>query len=587
MKKASNLTLIVVLAALLLAACVPAATSTPTAAPTLPPATEPPTALPPTATATLFPVSLAGPQASTPMKWVDTSVLAFVPAGEFEMGNSVANTLQHTVYLDAYWIQQTKVTNGMYKQCVAAGICTPPTQELGAPQYTNPEYNSHPVVGVSWDQANGYCQWIGGSLPTEAQWEKAARGTQAGQFPWGNDGAACDFLNFANCINHTSDVTDYAEGRSPYGLYDMAGNVFEWVNDFYSETYYNESPAQNPTGPASGDARVIRGSSFETDPDQADSSIRHFMNSGNTRRDVGFRCVVAQPKPLAPFCQLTSYIPGASNLPQGQCALPAVDLRGQYCSNGDGFVTLNISEGAVYQLNRDDYSCIETLVDGKRLLTCKGPRSYENTVEVTVCNASCADTSNAVAAAVCDPGYTLDAATGMCVYAPIAAEVSVAGCPVGYRVIDRGGVKSCALAVGSDGLCPAGLYLDSLFGACISPTGMAEIPYGISSPDLAQQTYAGCAPGYNYDPSFQCCQAANATAYPACPAGTTYSAEQKACVSTQLQLSGPGCVTVQATTLKCSDPVDICSKITAEPVCRRNSYACVWDDKNDKCELKP
>ncbi len=585
MKRASNWTLTVVLAVLLLAACVPA-TTTPTAAPTLPPATEPPTALPPTATPTLFPVSLAGPQAGTSMKWIDTSVLAFVPAGEFQMGNSAANTPQHTVYLDGFWIQQTEVTNGMYSQCVASGSCTPPTQELGAPQYTNPEYNSHPVVGVTWDQANGYCQWIGGSLPTEAQWEKAARGTQGGQFPWGNDGAACDFLNFANCINHTTDVTQYAEGRSPYGLYDMAGNVFEWVNDYYGETYYNESPAQNPTGPASGDYRVVRGSSFETDPDQADSAIRHYNNAGNSRRDVGFRCVVTQPKPLAPYCQLTSYVPSASSLPQGQCELPAVDLRGQYCSKGDGFVTMNISEGAVYQLNRTDYDCVETLVDGKRLLTCKGPRSYENTVEVTVCNASCTETSTNATAAVCDPGYTLDANTGTCVYSPIPAQVGVTGCPVGYRTIDRGGVKTCALAAGNDGLCPPGLYLDSQYGACISPTGMADLPYGLSSPDLAQQSYAGCAPGYNYDPSFQCCQASNAAAYPACPAGTRYSVEQKACLSTQVRLSGPGCVTVQATTLKCSEPIDICSKIVYEPVCRRNSYACVWDDKNDKCEMK-
>ncbi len=587
MNRASNRMLFVILVLMvLLAACAPAATSMPTVAPTLPPATEPPTGLPPVSTPTLFPVLLAGPQASTSMKWIDTSVLAYVPAGDFQMGNASASTPQHTVSLDAFWIQQTKVTNGMYAQCVAAGICAPPTQELGAPQYTNPEYNSHPVVGVSWDQASAYCTWVGGRLPTEAEWEKAARGTSGGTFPWGNDGAACDFLNFATCINHTTSVTDYPDGRSPYGLYDMAGNIFEWVNDWYGETYYNESPVQNPAGPNTGEARVIRGSSFETDPDQAETAIRHFMSGGNTRRDVGFRCVVPQPQPLAPYCQLTSYIPGVSSLPQGQCALPEVDVRGQYCSQGDGFVTVNISEGAVYELNRDDYSCIETFVDGKRLLTCKGPRSLENTVEMTVCNAACTESSSVGTAAVCDPGYSLDAATGMCVYSPIAAEVGVSGCPVGYVMIDRGGVKSCAMAPAADGQCSAGLYLDSLFGACISPTGKAEIPYGVSNPDLAQQTYAGCAAGYTYDPSFQCCQAANASAYPACAAGSTYNSELKACLPTQVRLSGPGCVTVQATTIKCSDPVDICSKITAEPVCRRNSYACVWDDKNDLCKLK-
>ena len=160
------------------------------------------------------------------------------------------------------------------------------------------------------------------------------------------------------------------------------------------------------------------------------------------------------------------------------------------------------------------------------------------------------------------------------------------GCPAGYKLIDRGGQKSCALAPGADGQCPTGLYLDSLYGACISPSGVAEIPYGINAPDLAQQTYAGCAPGYDYDSSFQCCQATNAAAYPQCAPGSTYNSVTKACVPSGQHVSGPGCVTVQATTLKCSEPVDVCSKITKEAVCIRNSYACVWDDKNDLCKLK-
>ena len=158
---------------LLLTACAPT-TATPTALPTLVPVTVGPTAEPPTPT--LIPVALAGPQAASTLKWIDTSVLAYVPAGDFKMGNGVGDSPERNVTLDAFWIQQTKVTNGMYAQCVAAGTCTPPTQELGAPIYTNPAYNSHPIVGVSWDQANAYCTWAGGRLPTEAEWECAARG---------------------------------------------------------------------------------------------------------------------------------------------------------------------------------------------------------------------------------------------------------------------------------------------------------------------------------------------------------------------------------------------------------------------------
>ena len=574
--------------AFVLAACAPA-TATPTPIPATPGiSTEAPTEAPTAApTATLVPVPLAGPQASTTLKWIDASLLAYVPSSEFSMGSGAGDSPTHSVSLDAFWIQQTKVTNGMYAQCVVAGTCTPPTQEIGAPVYTNSDYASHPVVGVTWDQANAYCTWAGGRLPTEAEWELAARGTDGREFPWGNDGAACDFLNFANCINHTTSVTDYSEGRSPYGLYDMAGNVFEWVWDWYSEKYYGESPSLNPQGPDSGDYRVIRGSSFETEPDLADSAIRHYNAPSNARRDVGFRCVIPKPQPLAPYCQLTSYVPGVSSLPQGSCQLPVADVRGNYCAKGDGFVTMNISEGATYKSNRADYSCEEAIVDGKRLVTCKGPRSTETSVEITVCNAACSGSPEETGATPsCDPGYTFDATSGTCVYSPIPAQVGAAGCPSGYKLIDRVGQKSCALAPGADGQCPIGLYLDSLYGACISPNGVAEIPYGINNPELAQQNYAGCAPGYDYDPSFQCCQATNSAAYPQCAPGSTFNSVTKACVPSGQHVSGPGCVTVQATTLKCSEPVDICSKITKEPVCIRNSYACVWDDKNDVCKLK-
>jgi hypothetical protein len=248
---------------------------------------------------------------------------------------------------------------------------------------------------------------------------------------------------------------------------------------------------------------------------------------------------------------------------------------------------MNIPEGSSFRVNRQDYTCEEAVVDGKRLITCKGPRSTETSAEVTVCNDACSNASGQTGAvATCDPGYTLESASGTCVYSPIPANAGQTGCPEGYKVIERGGQNTCALAPGADGQCPTGLYLDTMYGACISPAGLAEIPYGISSPELAQTAFAGCASGYTYEPSFQCCQAANSASYPACAPGTTYNAESKACVPNEIRVSAPGCVTVQATTLKCSEPVDICSKITQETVCLRNSYACMWDERNNVCKLK-
>ena len=195
----------------------------------------------------------------------------------WELG--AANTPQKTISLDGYWIYKTDVTNKMYGQCIATGNCAAPAQEIGTPVYNNPDYGDYPVVGVTWDMANNYCQWAQGQLPSEAQWEKAARGQDGGIYPWGNENAGCDLLNFLGCLGHTNGVNDYPAGRSPYGLLDMAGNVFQWVNDFYDAQLLQQYAGQNPTGPGTGDSHVIRGSSFESDASQTLAGVRHFGGS--------------------------------------------------------------------------------------------------------------------------------------------------------------------------------------------------------------------------------------------------------------------------------------------------------------------
>jgi formylglycine-generating enzyme required for sulfatase activity len=563
-----------------LAACGP--TPNPTAPPSTPlPATE----LPAAPTEPIFSVALAGPQNAEKMTWIDGSTLVYIAPSQFRMGNGVGDAPEHTVTLDGYWIQQTKVTNRMYAQCVAVDACTPPTQELGGPVYSNPDYENHPVIGVTWDQSQAYCTWTQGRLPTEAEWEKAARGIDARVYPWGNDEAACDLLNSAYCIGHTTDVTAYDDGVSPYGLFDMAGNVFEWVGDWYGETYYSDGSPTNPTGPESGEYRVIRGSSFETDPGQEVSAIRHFGATVYHSRDLGFRCVVPQPKPLAPYCQSSAYIPtGVASA--GECQLPFTDIRGQYCANGFGFTTMDIPDGAVYEIVDKGLECTEAVIDGQRRLTCVGPRAQETTNEITVCNPTCSTSPDITGAEpVCNSGYTLDSG-GQCNYAPIARQVSVGGCPAGYILLESNGVKSCVLGAGADGGCPTGLYLDSLVGACMPPSGQSEVPYGIDNPGLAAQTYQGCAAGYAYDSTFQCCQPQTGGTYPGCAPGSAFNADLGACSPNQLKLSGPGCVTVSMNILKCSEPVDVCSKITSETRCLKNSYACEWDDQADICKLK-
>ena len=181
----------------------------------------------------------------------------------------------------------------MYTQCVATGNCAPPAQEVGSPVYSNPLYGDFPVVGVTWDMAANYCGWAQAQLPTEAQWEKAARGADGAVYPWGLADPSCSVVNSEGCLGHSSSVLDFPDGRSPYGAYDMAGNVFQWVKDFYDEHAYDSMAARNPTGPASGSSHVLRGSSYETEKALLSSAVRHFGASAYHSSELGFRCAVA------------------------------------------------------------------------------------------------------------------------------------------------------------------------------------------------------------------------------------------------------------------------------------------------------
>lgn len=548
--------------------------------------TEAPTTAEPIVT--LAPVSLAGPQSGETMKWLDGNTLIYIPPGESSMGDGGFDAPVHTVNLDGYWIQETKVTNRMYDQCLKAGACTPPTQELGGPVFSNPEYASHPVVGVNWDQAQAYCSWIQGSLPTEAQWEKAARGLNGNPYPWGTSNPSCDLLNFSYCNKSTNDVKAYQIGKSPFGLFDMAGNVFEWVSDWYDPTFYSQSPSANPTGPTSGEYRVVRGSSFETFPEQVSSAIRRFNERVDTGRDIGFRCVVNNPQPFAPYCQLSARVPVVSQPATSSCELPEGVVTNQYCQQGDGYATVQISFNSVWEERGTRIQCEEKVEGGLRTLECLGPRGIESTNEVVVCNSACTNQVDfSGLSPVCDSGYSLDATTGTCVYSPISAQPTSGGCPIGYVAKESDGQQFCVASTGADGACAIGLYFDETAGMCAPPNGQSNAPFGINNPTLAQQTFAGCAAGYTYDQNFQCCQANAGGVFPGCPAGTSFDVSTKACVPTLSQtLGGSGCVTVRVNTLKCSNVEDtVCAPITSESRCVAE-FSCKWNEQQGKCELR-
>ncbi|MFN8435393.1 MAG: formylglycine-generating enzyme family protein [Anaerolineales bacterium] len=551
------------------------------------PATEAPTVVP---TQPLAPVTLGGPQSGETIKWIDGSTLIYIPGGSFTMGYG-GDAPVHSVSVDSYWMQETKVTNEMYNLCVKAGACTSPTQELGGPVFTNPSFASNPVVGVTWDQAQAYCTWIQGSLPSEAQWEKAARGVNGNTYPWGEAAPTCDLLNYSNCYGRTTNVTTYEAGKSPFGVLDIAGNVFEWVYDWYDANYYATSPADNPTGPQTGQYRSIRGSSFETAEEQVLSAIRRFNEPTDSGRDIGFRCAVANPQPFAPYCQLTAHVPANQLDSSTACQLPEVVVVNQYCQNGDGYGVVQIPFNTTWEERGTRIQCVEQIEGGLRTLVCKGPRGIESTNEVMVCNPACTNQPDVSSLnAFCPAGYTLDPSTGACAYTPILSQPTAGGCPLGYVTVQRGDQQVCAVGPAADNSCPIGLYFDDLAGMCVPPNGETNAPYGIDNTTLASQTYAGCTAGYSYNDSFQCCQPSAGAAYPSCEPGFTFDTNAAACVPVlEEALNGTGCVAARVNTVKCVQLEDkVCAPIDSESRCVAN-LNCTWNEKDATCDprVKP
>ncbi len=259
-----------------------------------------PTAPAPTPAATTGPL-VAG---STRTRDQDGMVMVYVPAGEFLMGSADSDGKaeddekpQHTVTLDAYWIDRTEVTNAQYRRCVEAGACRKPDC------WNEPNANAdeQPVVCVGRSAAQAYCQWAGAQLPSEAQWEKAARGSDGRAYPWGDDfdGSRLNFCDnrceygwkdasFDDGYTYAAPVGSYPAGASPYGALDMAGNVREWVADWYGP--YTAAAQSNPAGPASGELGVLRGGTWDSVAGYVRAAYRHRSGVDGWSDSSGFRC---------------------------------------------------------------------------------------------------------------------------------------------------------------------------------------------------------------------------------------------------------------------------------------------------------
>ena len=246
---------------------------------------------------------VAAPAAGAAPSSMDIAPMVEVPGGEFLMGSKPdegdkgddEERPQRRVHVKTFHIDKLEVTVEQYRLCVAMRTCTPPDTKKDC-NWMVADRDKHPVNCVDHGQAEAYCRWAAKRLPTEAEWEKAARGADGRQYPWGNDLPTCD-----RAVSHSNvgwgcgrlstwPVGSKPSGASPYGALDMAGNVREWVADRFQESYYKDAPARDPVGPSTGEDRVVRGGGWNLFPVQLRAAHRSGVRPGQRYPYVGFRC---------------------------------------------------------------------------------------------------------------------------------------------------------------------------------------------------------------------------------------------------------------------------------------------------------
>jgi formylglycine-generating enzyme required for sulfatase activity len=257
----------------------------------------------------------------TPEPVVDETTgarMIYVPGGIFRLGDNDGESDEspsHIVKLDPFFIDETEATNGQYDYCVDEGVCDPPSRPgatFHRAYYGDPAFDDYPVIFVNWFNARDYCAWRGARLPSEAEWERAA-GFDPVQaikyrYPWGEafDGTVANFcdtncpqsdknIEFDDGHNDTAPVATFPDGASPFGLYDMAGNVMEWVSDWYDPRYYEESTDTNPLGPLEGEFKSLRGGSWLSSENEVRTSGRSSYLPSVSRANLGFRCAMTAP----------------------------------------------------------------------------------------------------------------------------------------------------------------------------------------------------------------------------------------------------------------------------------------------------
>jgi formylglycine-generating enzyme required for sulfatase activity len=441
-----------------------------------PQSTETQTTIPTeTSTPELITVDLAGPpmQVGSRYTYVDGAILVAVPGGPFAMGYNFADNPVREVTVSDFWIYSAKVTNQQYVLCVQTGKCTTPDLEK-TPDFNDYRYINFPVTGVTHAQASEYCSFVNGRLPTEAEWEKTARGPEGNIFPWGNEAPNCNFLNYKFCRGRTTYINEYEDGISYYGAFDMSGNVREWTADWYSPSYNVDSPVPDPLGPEFGEKRAVRGSSFQDSADPSISAHRFSLDPLESLPDVGFRCVVEDPTYFAPWCEQLAYLGSAPNGEEANCT-PSVKCNDVSISQGLNctenyvpytIVTVNLTDTPPDSWAYDVPGC--SAIPGEQTPTKDKFLCNPGAVGPASVTGSCTDTATCVSS--CPPHYNKVGDT--CVWD--GSGTSGTACLPGatYDPLTQCCTSESGTAVNFD-LCPAGFY--PLNGACIpNPSAVVD-----------------------------------------------------------------------------------------------------------------
>ncbi|OGO23373.1 MAG: hypothetical protein A2Y54_10045 [Chloroflexi bacterium RBG_16_51_16] len=398
-------------------------------------------------------------------RYVDGTLLVAVPGGESIQGAPhIPDNPEHVVGVSDFWAYATEVTNRQYMFCVSVGQCTPPDPNDN-PVYLDPFHANDPVVGVIHSQGADYCEWVRGRYPTDAEWEKLARGPEGNTYPWGEDTPTCGLLNTAECVGEPTMVLNYPDGRSFYEAFDMSGNVYEWVADWYSPNYPKGLTGQDPLGAEFGDKRSVRSSGFSRSFFESESARRWSLKPEEHKNDLGFRCVVEDPFLFAPFCE-QKFVFGKSpaGIPTpvgggspGDCSVN-VSGTNHYCDYSTGNLWAQV------QVNPPDAS-----VDNAPVGCTEGPPGTWTCCSGASCPSGSWDGSDLQVHVDCDPVVPPDYT-----------------CPPGYDSSGNG----CS-AQGRPGACLAGTNYDPVNQCCSALTASGV---GFGCPVGWYDTPAGCAP---------------------------------------------------------------------------------------------